>query len=207
MNQIAIGRFIAACRKDKKLTQAQLAEQLSITDRAVSKWECGKSLPDASIMLALCEILGITVNELLSGERLAMDNYNQKAEENLLAMKKQKEAADKRLLTMEIVIGGISLIFLFAMIGVGTYLMTLEKPMWIFWVLFGVGLVQFLVAMGFGLKIEQTAGYYECQQCHHRYVPKYSSVFFAMHVNRTRYMKCPQCGKRSWQKKVISKEN
>lgn len=207
MNQIAIGRFIAACRKEKKLTQAQLAEQLGITDRAVSKWECGKSLPDASIMLALCEILGITVNELLSGERLAMENYNQKAEENLLEMKKQKEAADKRLLTMEIVIGGISLIFLFAMIGVGSYLMTLEKPMWIFWVLFGVGLVQFLVAMGFGLKIEQTAGYYECQQCYHRYVPKYSSVFFAMHVNRTRYMKCPQCGKRSWQKKVISKEN
>ncbi len=207
MNQIAIGRFIAACRKEKKLTQAQLAEQLSITDRAVSKWECGKSLPDASIMLALCEILGITVNELLSGERLAMENYNTKAEENLLEMKKQKEAADKRLLTMEIVIGGISLVFLFAMIGVGTYLMSLEKPMWIFWVLFGVGLVQFLVAMGFGLKIEQTAGYYECQQCHHRYVPKYSSVFFAMHVNRTRYMKCPQCGKRSWQKKVISKEN
>lgn len=207
MNQIAIGRFIAACRKEKKLTQAQLAEQLSITDRAVSKWECGKSLPDASIMLALCEILGITVNELLSGERLAMENYNTKAEENLLEMKKQKEAADKRLLTMEIVIGGISLVFLLAMIGVGTYLMSLEKPMWIFWVLFGVGLVQFLVAMGFGLKIEQTAGYYECQQCHHRYVPKYSSVFFAMHVNRTRYMKCPQCGKRSWQKKVISKEN
>lgn len=71
MNQTEIGKFIARCRKEKKLTQAQLAEKLNITDRAVSKWETGKSMPDSSIMLELCEILGITVNELLSGEEQA----------------------------------------------------------------------------------------------------------------------------------------
>lgn len=91
MNQTEIGKFIANCRKDKKLTQAQLAEKLNITDRAVSKWETGKSMPDSSIMLELCEILGITVNELLSGEKIDMESYEKKADENLIALKRKAE--------------------------------------------------------------------------------------------------------------------
>jgi transcriptional regulator with XRE-family HTH domain len=91
MNQIEIGKFIAKCRKEKKLTQAQLAEKLNITDRAVSKWETGKSMPDSSIMLELCEILGITVNELLSGEEIDMESYEKKADENLIALKRKDE--------------------------------------------------------------------------------------------------------------------
>ena len=94
MNQIEIGKFIAKCRKEKKLTQAQLAEKLNITDRAVSKWETGKSMPDSSIMLELCEILGITVNELLSGEKIDMENYEKyekKVDENLIALKRKDE--------------------------------------------------------------------------------------------------------------------
>ena len=91
MNQIEIGKFIAKCRKEKKLTQAQLAEKLNITDRAVSRWETGKSMPDSSIMLELCEILGITVNELLSGEEIDMEIYEKKADENLIALKRKDE--------------------------------------------------------------------------------------------------------------------
>lgn len=91
MNQTEIGKFIAACRKEKKLTQAQLAEKLNITDRAVSKWETGKSMPDSSIMLELCKILGISVNELLSGEVIDMEHYEQKADENLIALKRKTE--------------------------------------------------------------------------------------------------------------------
>ncbi|MCI9050434.1 MAG: helix-turn-helix domain-containing protein [Lachnospiraceae bacterium] len=94
MNQIEIGKFIAKCRKEKKLTQAQLAEKLNITDRAVSKWEMGKNMPDTSIMLELCEILGITVNELLSGEKIDMENYEKyekKVDENLIALKRKDE--------------------------------------------------------------------------------------------------------------------
>lgn len=91
MNQIEIGNFIAECRKKKNLTQAKLAEKLNITDRAVSKWETGKSMPDSSIMLELCEILGITVNELLSGEEVDMESYEQKANENLIALKRKDE--------------------------------------------------------------------------------------------------------------------
>lgn len=91
MNQIEIGKFIAKCRKEAQLTQAQLAEKLNITDRAISKWETGKSMPDSSIMLELCEILGITVNELLSGEKIDMESFEKKADENLIALKKKDE--------------------------------------------------------------------------------------------------------------------
>ena len=90
MDQIKIGKFIAECRKKNKLTQMQLAEKLNITDRAISKWENGKTMPDSSIMLDLCKELKINVNELLSGEVINMDNYNEKAEELLVEMKKQK---------------------------------------------------------------------------------------------------------------------
>lgn len=94
MNQKEIGKFIAKSRKEKKLTQMQLAEKLNITDRAVSKWEMGKNMPDTSIMLELCEILGITVNELLSGEKIDMENYEKyekKVDENLIALKRKDE--------------------------------------------------------------------------------------------------------------------
>lgn len=91
MTQTEIGRFIAQCRKEKKLTQSQLAEKLNITDRAVSKWETGKCMPDSSIMLELCKILGITVNELLSGEKIDTENFEKKADENLIALERKAE--------------------------------------------------------------------------------------------------------------------
>ena len=206
MDQIQIGKFIAEKRREQGITQMQLAEKLGITDRAVSKWETGRSLPDASLMLDLCNVLKITVNELLCGEELSMESYNEKAEQALVEMVKQKEEADRRLLKMEIVIGVLSTLFLFAMLAVGIVFMTMGKPMWTFWLLFGIGMVAFLVGISFAVKIEQVAGYYECAECGYRYIPKYGTIFLAMHMGRTRYMKCPKCGKRSWQKKVIGKE-
>ena len=203
MDQIKIGRFIAAKRKEQKLTQVQLAEKLGITDRAVSKWETGKSLPDASIMLQLCGYLRITVNDLLSGEVVSMENYNEKTEKNLIEVIRQKEEADKRLLTIEIVIGLLSTAFLFTMVAVAALIQMQDS---IRFLLIAIGFVQFLVAMTFAIRIEQTAGYYVCAKCGHRYIPTFGSVNMAMHFGRTRYMKCPECNKKSWQKKVISKE-
>lgn len=88
MDQEKIGKFIAGCRKKQKLTQEQLAERLNITYKAVSKWETGKGLPDVSIMKDLCNILKITVNELLSGELIDKNNYDERAEIKLLEMLK-----------------------------------------------------------------------------------------------------------------------
>lgn len=202
MDQVKIGRFIAERRKMIGLTQMQLAEKLSITDRAVSKWENGRSLPDSSIMLELCDELNITVNDLLSGEVVTMENNNKETEKNLLALVREKENADKRLLNIEIVLGFITSIFFMTLIFVASFV---EMQNWIRILLIAIGMVLFTVGIGYCLKIEQTAGYYECSECGHKYIPSFKSVLFAMHLNRTRFMKCPECGKRSWQKKVIRK--
>ena len=203
MDQVKVGKFIAERRKKVNLTQMQLAEKLDITDRAVSKWETGKSLPDSSIMLALCDVLKITVNDLLCGEVVTMDHYNKELENNLLEMVRQKEEADRRVLKLEIVLGVISILPLIAAAAIAS-LVPMEE--WKSGLLVGLSLLPLLIATPFAIKIEQKAGYYECQKCGHRHVPQYGSVFWAMHVNRTRYMRCPKCGKMSWQKKVLRKE-
>ena len=187
MDQVKIGKFIAECRKKNQLTQVQLAEKLNITDRAVSKWERGKSMPDSSIMLELCKILKISVNDLLSGEVVTMDAYNENLEKNLLEAVKQKQEADKRLLSLETLIGIFSVIILLRIS------------------LIVAGLILAVIGILYALKIEQEAGYYECAVCHHRYVPTFNGVLWAMHMGRTRYMRCPECGKRSWNKKVLSR--
>lgn len=202
MNQVKIGRFIAECRKKNNLTQMQLAEKLNITDRAISKWENGKAMPDSSIMLDLCNELKISVNELLSGEVIEMNSYNEKIEKNLLDMVKQKELADKRLLAMEIVIGVLSSTILLVLISVASLV---EMANWIRILLIILGIVPFIIGILYAIKIEQVAGYYECQKCHHKYIPTYKSTLFSMHFNRTRYMRCPKCNQKSWNKKVISK--
>lgn len=203
MNQVKIGKFIAECRKKNGLTQMQLAEKLNITDRAVSKWENGKSLPDSSIMLDLCELLNISVNDLLSGEVVTVNNYDENLEKNLIKMVKEKENADERLLSIEIVMGVVGVILCLALIFVACYVPMVS---WLKIVLGCTGFVFLFVIAFCLLKIEQVAGYYECEHCHHKYVPTYNSVLWAMHINRTRYMKCPECHKWSWQKKVISKD-
>ena len=203
MDQVKIGRFIAKCRKKTNLTQMQLAEKLNITDRAVSKWETGKAMPDSSIMLDLCDVLGISVNDLLCGEVVAMDNYNKELENNLLDMIKQKEQADKRLLSVEVFIGITATIVLFVLIFVAAFI---QMETWLRVSLIVFGFILFLAGCFYALRIEQVAGYYECKHCKHRYVPTYKAVNMAMHMGRTRYMRCPQCGKKSWQKKVLSKD-
>lgn len=202
MDQIKIGRFIASCRKAQGMTQAALAEKLGISDRAVSKWETGKSMPDSGLMLGLCELLKINVNELLSGERIMTESYDQKAEENLLAMRREVEEKNRQMLKAEYWIGlpataaGLLLCFTASFAEMPTGLR--------------IGIIAFALVMIFAVAfiavgIEQKAGYYECQNCHHRHVPTYWQTNLAMHMGRTRYMRCPECGTRSWQKKVLTR--
>ena len=200
MDQIKIGRFIAECRKKKNLTQMQLAEKLNITDRAISKWENGKGMPDSSIMLDLCKELQISVNELLSGEVLEMNSYNKKLEQNLIDIVKQKEESDKRILTMEIAMGIASIIIFFILVMIASLI---EMQDWVRLLIIIPSTIFIFIVCLLLLRIEQTAGYYECQKCHSKYVPTYSSVLWAMHINRTRYMKCPKCN----EKKLAEKSN
>ena len=132
-----------------------------------------------------------------------MKDYDKQAELNLLELKKQKEESDKRLLQMEVLAGVTGcVLFLGAILLAGL----LDMPTWLRILIIVSSLVLLFIMCFFLVRIEQVAGYYECKHCHHKYVPTYKDVTMAMHLGRTRYMKCPNCGKKSWQKKVISNE-
>lgn len=202
MDQIKIGKFISNKRKEKNITQSELAELLGITDRAISKWENGICMPDASNILELCDILNITINDLFSGEVVDMKENEKKLEEHLLEMTRAKEQRDKELLTIEIFIGVIVSVTMFTCIFIASFV---QMENWLKIVLIIIGVVPFAVGITYAIRIEQVAGYYECNTCHYKYVPTYKSVLFAKHINRTRKMICPKCGKKTWQKKILTK--
>ena len=202
MDQIKTGKFIADCRKSKKLTQAQLAEKLGITDRAISKWETGRALPDSSIMLELCTILGISVNDLLSGEKISMENNDRNNEQLLLDMAKEMERKNKMIWSAMWAIMTVSIIGLITCLLVAALLIP-EGP-WQLAVILGA-CVLFLIPCFYALKLEVSVGAYKCKNCGHEFVPTYKQALNAMHMGTTRYLKCPQCGNRTWCKKVIKK--
>ena len=197
-----IGLFIASCRKDIKLTQEQLAEKLYITDRAVSKWERGLSLPDADKMLELCNILDINVNELLNGEKIDMKDYNKKTEELLLELAKQEELKNKKLITTMWVLLITDALFYIGILTLAC--LTLEEGPLLGTVIC-LSTILFVVVAFYALKLEVEAGYYECKNCHHKHVPSYFTALWAPHMSTTRFLKCPKCGKRTWSKKVMTK--
>ena len=203
MDQIKIGRFIAERRKLQGLTQAQLAEKLNITDRAVSKWETGRSLPDATLMLALCEILGISVNELLSGEKVTMENNQEKNEQLLLEMAKEIERKNKTIWSAMWIIMIVSILALFAGLFAAAFFVP-EGP-WQLVVILAV-VVVFLIPCFYALKLEVSVGAYKCKNCGAEVVPTYKEALGAMHMGTTRYLNCPKCNKRTWCKKVIRKD-
>ena len=202
MDQLKIGKFIAECRKQKCLTQIQLAEKLSITDKAVSKWERGVAMPDTSIMLELCDILGISVNELLSGEKIDMENNSKKNEQLLLDMAKELEKKNKTIWTSMWVIMIAGMTALFAGIFVAAFL--IPEGIWQLITILGICIV-FLIPCVYALKLEVSVGAYKCKNCGCEIVPTYKEAMNAMHMGFTRYLKCPNCNKRTWCKKVVKK--
>ncbi len=200
MDQVKIGRFIAERRKKVNLTQSQLAEKLNITDKAISKWERGKAMPDVSIMLELCGILEISVNELLCGERISMGDNNEKNEQLLLDMAKEVEQKNKTIWTTMWVIMSVSIIALLGGLVACAYLIP-EGP-WQLVAILAIAVV-FLIPCFYALKLEVSVGAYKCKNCGHEIVPTYTQALNAMHCGTTRYLKCPECGKRTWCKKVL----
>ena len=202
MNQIKIGKFIAERRKLVELTQMQLADQLGITDKAVSKWERGIAMPDTSLMLQLCGILRISVNELLNGEKIDMENNDQKNEQLLLDMAKELAKKNKTIWTSMWFIMGVSMAALLAAIFIARFF--IPEGVWQLVTVLGACVV-FLIPCFYALKLEVSVGAYKCQNCGHEIVPTYSEALNAMHMGFTRYLKCPKCNKRTWCKKVLKK--
>ncbi|MBE5741699.1 MAG: helix-turn-helix transcriptional regulator [Clostridiales bacterium] len=203
MDQIKVGKFIAERRKQNNLTQMQLAEKLGVSDRAVSKWENGKSLPDSSIMIELCEILKISVTELLKGEKLSMENSEKNNEQILLDMTKELENKNKAIWSAMWAIMIVSITALFA--GLFIVATWMEEGVWQIVAIIALCVV-FLIPCFYALKLEVSVGAYKCKKCGHEIVPTYRQALNAMHMGTTRYLKCPKCNKRTWCKKVIKKD-
>lgn len=203
MDLIKIGKFIAERRKAKQLTQVQLAQKINVSEKTISKWECGNGFPDTSLVLPLCKVLEISSNELLSGSLLSNEEYKTQAEENILNLTNQTRYKDRLLLTLEWVIGFFSILILCTFIMVASYVNM--ATVWRI-VLIAFGTINCLIGIGFTIIIEKDAGYYMCEECKHKYIPTFNSVLFAPHMGRTRYMKCPKCGKKSWNKKTLDKD-
>lgn len=200
MNQIKIGKFIAECRKSQNLTQSQLAEKLYITDKAVSKWERGVAMPDTSIMIELCDILKISVNELLRGEKISMENNKQTNEQLMLDMAKEIEQKNKTVWACMWIIMIVSMVSLLA----GLFLVAFFVPEGVWQLVAILGLcVVFLIPCFYALKLEVSVGAYKCKHCGNEFVPTYKQALNAMHMGTTRYLKCPKCSKRTWCKKVL----
>ena len=204
MDQIKIGKFIAEQRKSVGLTQMQLAERLNITDKAISKWERGLSMPDTSIMLELCDILKINVNELLSGEKICMENNSKKNEQLLLDMAKELEKKNKTIWASMWAIMIVSMTALLAGIFVAAFLI----PEGILQAVVIIGIcVVFMIPCFYALRLEVSVGAYKCKNCGHEIGPTYKEAMMAMHRGFTRHLYCPKCNKRTWCKKVLKRQN
>lgn len=205
MDQLRVGKFIAECRKEKKLTQMQLAEKLGITDKAVSKWERGVAMPDSSIMLDVCGILGISVNELLSGEKINMGEENKRTEELLLDLKRKEEKLRKKLLINAWVLGAIMLL-LHTAVDVLAVLASFEFLV-VSRIIVTVSFFFAMIGVVFILKMEFDSGPFVCTDCHHEFIPKFSEVLFPIGTPKNYKVraKCPKCGKKTWARKIIPK--
>ena len=204
MDQVKIGKFLSDERKAKGYTQKQLSELLGISDKTISKWECGNGFPEASLLLPLCNELEITVNELLTGERISQQNYKKKAEENMVNMIREKEENKQKILltTMIGVISTITFVTLLLVVCFYTDVITLPIKMVLMVIaisVFGVGLY---VAMWGDRKI----GYFKCRNCNQLFTPTFMQYNMGVHLLSTRYLKCPHCKTRTWCKKVMTKE-
>lgn len=204
MDQVKIGKFIAAERKQNSYTQKQLADKLNISDKTISKWECGNGFPEISLLLPLCTELHISVNELLSGERLSDSDYKRKAEEHMVDFMKEKEENTKKM-QLVVILGVISLLSFLTILIISI----LYADVIIFPVKIAIVIISCIIfTTGFYVTIqgERKIGYYKCKHCGETFVPSFGSYMKGVHMFSSRWLECPNCKKKSWAQKTMSRE-
>ena len=201
MDQIKIGKFIADERKRKGYTQKQLSEKLEISDKTISKWERGNGFPEVSLLLPLCNELEITVNELLSGERVSEEDYLKKAEENMVNLVREALESKKKTVLSAMVAGLtiIATVPLFILSGM------FEMPVWTRVLLMGIGFVIMVIGIAIACVLDREAGAFECPECKERFVPDMKSYVMGPHTITKRKLVCPYCGAHKYCKKVLTK--
>lgn len=201
MDQIKTGKFIAQMRKEQGLTQIQLADKLFISNKTVSKWETGKGMPEVSLMLPLCETLGINVNELLTGEKIPTKNYRQKAEENMMNLVQEAQESKKKIIIAAIV----ALMAVIAAIPLVIVAEAFEMSVAARIVLIALAMIILAIGIAVACILDRDAGAFECRKCHTRFVPTMSAYINAAHTMTKRKLKCPNCGVKSYCKHVLTK--
>lgn len=190
MEPTRIGRFIAERRKALGLTQRQLAEQLSVSDKAVSKWETGRGLPDVLLMPPLCAVLGITVNDLLSGERVGEGDYRKKAEENMMELVRENAENRQRLL-QSIACGGVTVVAVCALVALAAFL---PLPALARVALLLLAMATAVAGIWAAATLDVRAGWFECPHCKELFVPPMADYVKGCHTFTKRRLTCPRCG-------------
>ena len=193
MDQVKTGRFIQSLRREKELTQLQLAGMLGISDKTVSKWERGAGLPDVGSMLPLCETLGISVNELLTGERLSPSEYQEKAEENIMDLVRENKTNRKRMLQS----AACATVTVIAVTSLVMLASLLEMPAAVRILVIMLALGTAVLGIGAACTLDIEAGHYECPECGALFVPRMSDYVKGCHTFTKRRLTCPECGKTS----------
>ena len=201
MDQIAIGKFIAEERKRKGYTQKQLSEKLEISDKTVSKWERGNGFPEVSLLLPLCKELDITVNELLSGERVSLEDYQRKAEENMVNLVKEAQESRKKIILSAVV----ALLVVVAAVPLFVLSGALEMEAWLRCVLIAIGFVVLFLGIAVACVLDREAGAFECPECKTRFVPDMKAYVMGPHTITKRKLTCPHCGAHKYCRKVLTK--
>ena len=201
MDQIKIGKFIADERKRKGYTQKQLSGKLEISDKTISKWERGNGFPEVSLLLPLCNELEITVNELLSGERVSEEDYRKKAEENMVNLVREAQESKKKIILSAIVAGLtiIAALPLFMISGM------LEMENWLRVTIIIIGGVVVFGGIAVACVLDRDAGAFECPECNNRFVPDMKAYAMGLHTITKRKLVCPHCGAHKYCKKVLTK--
>ncbi len=201
MNQIKTGQFIAQIRKEKGMTQTQLADKLFISNKTVSKWETGKGMPEVSLMLPLCEELGINVNELLTGEKIPERNYIEKAEENIMNLVHEAQESKKKII-LSAMTAGLTLLSAVPLILVSGIF---EMSVWTRTILIAIAVIVIAGGITIACILDREAGAFECKECHNRFVPEFRAYIMGPHTLTKRKLKCPKCGKSTYCKHVMTK--
>ena len=201
MDQIKIGKFIADERKRKGYTQKQLSGKLEISDKTISKWERGNGFPEVSLLLPLCNELEITVNELLSGERVSEEDYRKKAEENMVNLVREAQESKKKIILSAIVVG-LTIIAALPLVMISGML---EMENWLRVTLIIIGGVVFFGGIAVACVLDRDAGAFECPECNNRFVPDMKAYVMGPHTITKRKLVCPHCGAHKYCKKVLTK--
>lgn len=196
-----IGMFLAELRKERDLTQDELGEKIGVTNKTVSRWENGNYLPPVEILQILSNFYDVSINELLSGERLSNENYKENAEELIVEdLMKMRQKSKERLITSFTVatitiLSGTMIILLGALLSV---------PVWLRIICIVISLTIILLGIGVCCVLTIDAGVYKCPECGNKFVPSMKDFIFGVHTFTKRKLKCPKCGKKSFCSKKLS---